>query len=141
MRYVADQLVDANKQAQIDAEKKRIDDKVDEVLKAQKEAMKYKMPNIPLLERATDDMLNYIADHSTDAYEIFRAYYTEMSRISEENLMPWQQALFGYKVNPHSFAKFNDANNITGAIARSWFAAKNKNGVYDNTGSIDGIAL
>lgn len=140
-RYVADQLVDANKQAQIDAEKKRIDDKVDEVLKAQQEAMKYKMPNIPLLERATDEILNYIADHSTDAYEIFRAYYTEMSRISEENLMPWQQALFGYKVNPHSFAKFNDANNITGAIARSWFSAKNKNGVYDNTGSIDGIAL
>ncbi len=132
-----------NAQYELEKEKeyqKEIAQLKQEAIEANEEALKYRMPRIELLDFATEEMLWNIADNSTDVYELYRAYFTEMDRLDVENLMPWEQHLLGARVNPESFAEFNDRNNISPTVAISWLASKDSRGNYPRHTHIDAIA-
>lgn len=66
----------------------------------------------------------YVAENSNDPLELADLYEQVKDETEYSEMLPWQAALLGRRVNKDSFVEHSDKNNITGAIAKSWFADK-----------------
>lgn len=66
----------------------------------------------------------YVAENSSDPLELADLYEQVKDETEYSEMLPWQAALLGRRVNKDSFVEHSDKNNITGAIAKSWFADK-----------------
>lgn len=64
----------------------------------------------------------YVAENSNDPLELADLYEQVKDETEYSEMLPWQAALLGRRVNKDSFVEHSDKNNITGAIAKSWFA-------------------
>ena len=66
----------------------------------------------------------YVVENSNDPLELADLYEQVKDETEYSEMLPWQAALLGRRVNKDSFVEHSDKNNITGAIAKSWFADK-----------------
>lgn len=66
----------------------------------------------------------HVAENSNDPLELADLYEQVKDETEYSEMLPWQAALLGRRVNKDSFVEHSDKNNITGAIAKSWFADK-----------------
>lgn len=134
---IANELVEIQKQ--IEEQARQEAEELETLTSEREKAFKVKAP-VQLLENATEEDLQDIAESSTNPLEIFQAYYTALSYADDANLQQWERDLLGRKINPQSFLRFGDKNNVSGTIAKSWFVRRNKQSGYNNSTNLDIIA-
>lgn len=66
----------------------------------------------------------HISQNSNDPLELADLYDQVKDEFEVSQMMPWEAALVGRKISKDSFIENSDKNNVTGAIAKSWFADK-----------------
>jgi len=80
--------------------------------------------DIDLSQLSEPERRVHISQNSNDPLELADLYDQVKDEFEVSQMMPWEAALVGRKISKDSFIENSDKNNVTGAIAKSWFADK-----------------